>query len=202
MKTSLTVNNQTKKVTIAFAMAFLLFVVLTIGISTAFFSNSKTSQGQITLGELDFCISATQTQNTTVMPNMFVGQAVSVSNSRNPDGSNYRNLCNILFKFSIFVTIDGQIDYDIAEQLDFYIDSTKFIQSGNEFYYVGFLTAGQSQVVYSDIFLDGTIGNLYQGKEINFIISVDAIQAENGAYLALWQDAPAEWIEQIGAILQ
>ena len=194
-------SNQTKTVTIIFAISFLLFILLTVGMTTAYFSNNKTSQGQITLGELDFCISVTDTQNTTVLPNMFFGQTASISNSRNADGSDHQNLCDILFKFSIFVMIDGIVDNDIAGQLDFYIDSTKYVRSGSEFYYVGYLSAGQSEVIYNDIFLDSTIGNFYQGKEIDFIISVEAIQAQNEAYKDLWQDAPLTWTQQIENIL-
>lgn len=196
------ISNQTQKVTLIFAIAFFVFVILIVSISTAFFSSSATGQGQIALGELDFCIYSTDAQNSVVMPYMFVGQTASITNSRNQDGSDYQNLCNILFKFSIYVTIDGKVDKDIVDDIDFYINNAKYIKSQNEFYYLGFLTAGQSETIFNDVFLDSRIGNLYQGKEINFIISVDAIQAENDAYKDLWSDAPIEWTEQIESILQ
>lgn len=202
MKTDLKVSEQTKKVTIAFVVVFFVFVLLLIGISSAFFGAQQTSQGQITLGELDFCVLASEPQNSTIMPNMFVGQSVSISNSRNENGSNYSGLCNILYKFSINIFINGTNDENLADELDFYIDNSKYIQSGSEFYYLGVLSPGQSVIIYNDVFLDAEIGNYYQGKQINFIISVDAIQAENEAYKDLWQDAPTAWKQQIEAILQ
>lgn len=201
MKAKNDISNQTKKITLIFAIAFSIMLIFVISFSTAYFSDISTAGGEITLGELNFCISATKGENETVMPNMFVGQTATISNSRNADGSNHQNLCDILYRFSIFVLIDGEIDSNITDDIYFDIDSQKYVQEGNILYYVGVLKAGQIETLYQDVFLDYTIENMYQNREISFVISVDAIQAENGAYLDLWQDAPTEWLEQIKTIL-
>lgn len=192
------ISKDSLNLTILFVVAFFIFVLIIVSVTTAYFSSNNTAQGTIQLGELDFSLTSTSAQSDIVMPNSYVGQSTSIINSRDQNGNNYSNLCSILYNFSVYATIDDQIDDELTDYLWYQIDDQKYIQADDgAFYYVGFLNAGESETLFNDVFLDAQIGNEYQGKSLKFYVNINAIQAENDAYKELWNDAPEEWIDAI-----
>ena len=188
---------------ILFIISTFVFVGVVVAVTTAYFSNTSNVAGSIQLGELDFSLTSNcVAQNNILLPNSYVGLSTSITNSRDENGTNYNNLCKILYNFSVYAVVDDQIDDDITQFLWYQIDNEKYIQDDNgTFYYVGFVNAGENEVLFDNVFLDSEIGNEYQGKELQFFVNINAIQAENDAYKELWNDAPDEWLDEIENIL-
>ncbi len=180
------------------AVGFFAILLIIIAITAAYFSNQKSSSGQITLGELDFTLYENQSNFQNVMPSQNIAKSVSIVNAKNASGTNYQNLCPMFFKFSLDVFVDEERDDYLANLITpSFISSNNYTQSGKEFYYNNVLNQGEVANLCDGLQFSHIIDNQYQDKSLNIVFNVNAIQSQNGAYLELWQDAPAEWIEAI-----
>ena len=178
-------------------LSFFLLILTTL----AFFSSTNSASGSITLGELDFIIYENQLQQNSVLPNGSLGKTVSIINSRNASGTNYQNLCPFLFRFDFDVFVNDEIDEDLKERIILVQNANQYVFDSNYYYFLNVLNQNQTVNLCNAINFDSSIGNEYQGKDINIVFYVDAIQSENGAYQEVWLDAPDEWVEQISALL-
>lgn len=180
------------------AVGFFAILLLILALTTAYFSNQKSSSGQITLGELDFTIYENQNTFENVMPSQNIAKTVSIVNARNSSGTNYQNLCPIFFKFYVVVYVDNEIDTNLTNLIKPSFNSVQtYTQSGEEFYYNNVLYSGQAVNLCDGIKFSQLIDNKYQDKTINFEFCVSAIQSQNNAYLELWPEAPADWVQKI-----
>lgn len=175
---------------------FLCFFLI-FSTSFAYFFQNRSATGNIQLSDIDFCVGVSDAQDQIVLPGSETKQEIFVANSRDAGLTDYDKLCDILFRFSIDVAVDGQIDYGLEQKVNFSIDSTKFFRDGGIFYSLYNLPAGKAITIFDKVKFDETIQNQYQSKNVQFVISVEAIQTANQAYKELWQDAPSEWKTQI-----
>lgn len=174
----------------------LCFICSTFIITVAFFSSKQTASGIIKLGELDFSVGEEISVNTNVLPNTTIDKQVFVINSRNINGTDTKGLCDILFRFNYRVFKDGNYNEYLTNRvllsgIDNYIADDSYI------YYCDKLSNGNKVNICEQLSFLNTINNEYQGEEISVMFNIEAIQAQNGAYLDLWTTAPLEWIDII-----
>ena len=201
MKKVKKIANNSKKLAIIAVALLLIIVILFILISGAFYSASGRREGEIALGDIDFTL-VSSGQDGTILPNMDINQSLIIKNSRNAQGTDSNKLCNILYRFKIFPTIDNIVDSSLIDLVQYNISYANYIKaSDGTYYFLGYLAPGGSQTIFDGTHLSSQIGNQYQGTQLNYLIQVDAIQAENDAYQFLWSDAPQNWLNQISVIL-
>ena len=105
-----------KKTASLFLITIIFVVVISITLSTAFFSKSSSTKGNITLKELDFSIYGDSDNNIVVMPGDSTKIDCYVINSRDVDGNDYENLTSIYIKFNLIIKSENNlINYDITE---------------------------------------------------------------------------------------
>lgn len=190
-------KNNSKMLAILTIFGVFLCFFLIFSTTFAFFFQNKSAGGNIKLSDIDFSVGTLGNKNTIVAPGSITNQSIFVSNSRDVEQNDFANLCDILFRFSLDIAIDNQIDYDLEKYVSFAIDSKKFFQDGGTFYSLQKLVAGDATTIFDNIKFDSSIQNQYQGKDIQIVVSVEAIQSANQAYKELWQDAPKAWQDQI-----
>ena len=189
--------NSNEKTIILSLVAFLLIIVFLI-ISLAFFSTSNQISGTITLGEVDFCVYDNFDSSQIVLPSMIVPCNVNIINSRNRAGTNINNLANVFLRFSIKYSLNNVV-YDNNDNLIECIlnQDENWTKIDNLYYFNNMLEVGQTVSICDYVSFSNDIGNSFQNKEINLIFEIDAIQAQNEAYLEIWPDAPQNWIDII-----
>ena len=168
---------------VSFSFVFLLFISVTI----AYFSSQKTASGSIALGELNFSIYENQTLSQNVVPGEIFNKQVTLVNSRNSAGTDFSGLCSIYFRFTVGV---DEADGVIIPQ---FINGNDWTVLGNTYYYNHVLSPGQSVNLCDALQFSSGLGNEYQSQTFQIDFAVDAIQAENNAYIELWQNAPQSW---------
>lgn len=177
---------KSKRIIVILLIAIFICVSL-IGISLAFFETNSKINGNITLGELDFCVIANTPTNLKVMPGSTVESGISVINSRNNEGTDISGLVNILLRINI---INGEAE---IEQ----INNSKFTKQGNTYYYNDVIKTGEVVEFFKTFTIKKELDNEYQNKPLNLNFKFEAIQSENLAYLTEWQDAPQSWLNLI-----
>ena len=190
--------DMTRKKQLYIAIAFFALIVFCVVfiVSLAYFSNTKNAQGGITLGELDFCIFEDDKKIENILPGQTVYKKVYVANSRDKLQKNFSGLCNILIRFN--VSIDGDdVPGNVKKLVDVKLNSDNFVRGEDYIYFCDKIDVGQKIALFDQIEFGTGIGNIMQQKKIDVKVVVDALQAENGAYLDVWKDAPAVWLEKI-----
>ena len=178
-------------------VGLIVILALTLTISIAYFSRRSDISGTITVGEIDFSVYENNVDVGYIVPGDTVNKEITVVNSRNIQGTNTRNLGSLLFKFSYQIFLDDEYDENLTQQIAPIINDVDFTESDGEFYFNNVLNKGESINLCSYFNFDTQINNTYQDEDIYIVFQIDAIQAENEAYLELWPDAPEEWIEII-----
>lgn len=169
-------------------MISIIFVLLLTAIITiAFFSQNKSANGNISLGELDFCLYETGSLDERIVPGDNVNKQIKLVNSRNNAGTDTNRLCSIFVKY--------EIDVDNSNQVvePFFTNSSNWTVDGNILYYNGAVAPGQVINLCDSLIFSANASNEYQNQTLNITFNVSAIQAENRAYLELWPDAPQSW---------
>lgn len=191
--------DMTRKKQLYIAIAFFALIVFCVVfiVSLAYFSNKKNAQGGITLGELDFCIFEDDSKIGNVLPGQMVDKKIYVANSRDTEQKNFAGLCDILIRFS--VSIDGDdVPEDVKKLVAISIENSEdFVKGDDYIYYCNKIDAGQKISLFDKIKFDAEIDNTMQQKNVEIKVVVDALQAENEAYLDVWKDAPSAWLEKI-----
>ena len=177
---------------------FCITILMLIVATTAYFSHSGQASGQITLGELDFCIFENDQSFLNVVPSQSIQKVVIISNSRDSNGQNTSNLCPILFKFSVGCYVDDTYDSSLSQLIvPQFANNERYTFYSGEYYYNGVLSPGQNVNLCDTLNFLEDIGDQYQSSSVEIVFSIDAIQAENNAYTELWQDAPQNWVQVI-----
>ena len=186
-----------KQIYVSIVFVALLVISIILIVSLAFFSNKKSAQGGITLGELDFCIFEDDSKIGNVLPGQTVEKKIYVANSRDKLQKDFSGLCDILIRFS--VSIDGDdVPEDVKKLVDVSIENSEdFVRGDDYIYYCNKIDVGQKISLFDKIKFDAEIDNTMQQKNVEIKVVVDALQAENEAYLDVWKDAPSAWLEKI-----
>ena len=172
-----------KKTASLFLITIIFVVVILITLSTAFFSKSSSTKGNITLKELDFSIYGDSDNNIVVMPGDSTKIDCYVINSRDVDGNDYENLTSIYIKFNLIIKSENNlINYDITEE------NNDFIKIDDTYYYTKEIAPGDIVKIIKNINFDSNIDNSFNGKSIDFDLTVDAIQSSNDAIAELWPE--------------
>ena len=176
----------------------LFFIVL----STAYFSSQKQNSGTIKIAELDFCILEEGESNSNLSPGDYINKKILIQNSRDIEDENYQNLCPILFRFSVFVFVDEELDNYLLSNINLNFScNNKFTKDGEFYYFNEVLDVSKRAALCNKIYFSRQISNEYQKKNVDIIFVIDAIQASKNAYMELWQDAPFAWKNLIDAKL-
>ncbi len=185
-------TKRTNKDIFIVSMLMTVLIIILLAITTlAFFSENKDIRGQITLGELDFCVYNTGGA-LNVVPGNDINKQISLVNARNTSGTDRGGLCSILVKF--------QIDNNNLFSPIFNNDQN-WTKLGNVYYYNNVLNPGQVVNLCDRVKFSENAGNEYQNQSIDILLQVNAIQAANEAYKELWKDAPNSWLEIIENIV-
>lgn len=190
--------DMTRKKQLYIAIVFFALIVFCVVfiVSLAYFSNTKNAQGGITLGELDFCIFEDDKKIENLLPGQMVDKKIYVANSRDKFQKDFSGLCDILIRFN--VSIDGDdVPADVKKLVDVKFSSDDFVRGEDYIYFCNKIDAGQKIALFDQIEFGTDIGNIMQQKKIDIKVVVDALQAENEAYLDVWKDAPLDWLEKI-----
>lgn len=173
-----------KKMNIYLLLIFIFIIIIfSVVFSTAFFSNSTNIEGNITLKELDFSIYGDADENITVMPGDSTRIDCYIINSRDIDGINYDNLTNIYIRFNLSIKSNNNpIKFEITEE------NNDFIQINDTYYYTKEILPGEIIKIIKNINFDTEIDNSFNGKDIDFELTVEAIQSTNNAVSELWPE--------------
>jgi len=171
---------------LAIFMLVLVFMVI-ISNTFAFFQISKTTNGEIILGELDYTINVNNISQTLLLPGDDIEIDVGVENFV----KNKKELVPFYFRFKI---LNGEKNYDL--NLINLMISDDYIM-GNDFYYYKYkLSYGDRAKILNRITIDETLKK-ENIEDLNLSILVDAVQSEFGAYREVFYDAPIEWFKYI-----
>ena len=158
-------------------------IYLLIFVTNAFFSNNISSSGDITLKELNFSLFGNVENNTSIMPGDTLNLDCYLINSRDLGGKDYENLANIYIKFNIIVESNNkEVLVDVIE------DNDNFISINNEIYYTQKVVPGQVIKFIKAIEFSTNLDNSFSGQNVEFVVTVDAIQATNDAIMELWPE--------------
>ena len=188
-------KTNTKDLAIFVCILLMAIVFDLIIYSFAFYYNTSTSTGTITLGEVDFSVVEDNKQEILAFPNISISKIVSVGNYKNNDKTNYKNLVDIFFKYQMQIYVDGQFDEDLTKMVT--LNSDNFYRDENTYYFCDVLEAGKQVDLFQSISFSDKIGNDYQDKQIQLKLNIDAIQSKFDAYKEAWKDYPAQWEEII-----
>ena len=188
-------KTNTKDLAIFVCILLVAIVFDLIIYSFAFYYNTSTSTGTITLGEVDFSVVEENKQEILAFPNISISKIVSIGNYKNNDKTNYKNLVDIFFKYQMQIYVDGQFDEDLTKLVT--LNSDNFYRDENTYYFCDVLEAGEQVDLFQSISFSDKIGNDYQDKQIQLKLNIDAIQSKFDAYKEAWQDYPTQWEEII-----
>lgn len=163
-----------------------IFSILMLLVSVAYYQTKKQTEGEIFLGELDFNINVSSNQVDLVMPGDEVPMSIVVENKV----ENKTNLVPFYFRFKV---LDGQNDYD-KKFLKF--NQNDYIFKDSFYYYKHKVNAGQSAKLISSIIVPSSLSQ-NQSELFDLQVFVEAVQSEFGAYKDIFYDAPSEWVEFI-----
>ena len=187
------ITNKTEKSLIFLFVAFLI-LILSLIFSLAFFSSSKQSSGTITLGEVNFCVYDNVSLSGYVMPADIVPFEVGVINSRNVSGTDTNNLADILLRYKIKFVLENEEFFDKYDLLECITeDEDLYTFDGEYYYYNSVLVVGQNVNICDYVSFSENMLNSFQNKQFDIIFEIDAMQAQNDAYIEEWQDAPEVW---------
>ena len=130
-----------------------------------------------------------------------INKTITIINSRNVQGTNTNNLGSLLFKYRIEVYVDDEIDDNLSQLIMPIVSNNLFTESNGEYFYNDVLNVSEYVDLCQSLNFSVQIDDTYQDESIYITFLIDAIQAENGAYLELWQDAPQDWVDIIGNIV-
>lgn len=166
---------------------FVLVFMVIISSTFAYFKNDKNVIGEIKLGELDFEILTDATTFKNLLPGDSVNYNVKIENKV----ANKKNLVPFYFRFKI-----ANNDNEKFLNLINFNTGINYIKKDNFYYYKNKLNVGESVKLVDKIQINTEMTNK-DINAINFIILVEAVQSENGAFKEIFEDAPEEWIEFI-----
>ena len=166
--------------------AVLVFMVI-LSVTFAFFQESKSLSGQITLGELDYTINVNNVSQNLLLPGDNLVVNVNIENSVNGK----INLVPFYFRFKI---LNGENDYSL--DLINLIVGEDYILGENFYYYKYKLKQGEKTQILNRITIDKNLKK-EDVQDLDLSILVYAVQSEHFAYKEVFLDAPAEWIEFI-----
>ena len=179
-------------------IGLLVSVFALIALTNAYFSNTSSASGEITLGEIDFFIYEDNQSFENILPSQTIPKVVTIVNSRNRNGTNISSLCSILLRFSIGAYVFGEFDSELSGMIDLQFNHhSQYQKHGDIYYYNSVLNPGSNINLCDGITFLEDIGNEYQNLNIEIEFLVEAIQAENDAYIEVWQDAPKSWVQTI-----
>lgn len=178
---------------------FILSIALVLNIiivGFAYFFNTTSVAGTITLSEVDFSIIEPEYINLNILPNITIQKMLKVGNFRNGDKQDFKKLADIFLRFSCEVLLNEQTDTKLSSLVTLQ-NQNNFIYHNGYYYYCGEIAAGEIVDICNGINFSNNIDNKYQSKPIQLQFSVEAIQSKNQAYKELWQDFPPEWEKTI-----
>lgn len=187
------INNKSEKILVLLFVAFLIVIVFLI-VSLAFFSSKGQSSGTITLGEVDFCVYDNIDIDDYVMPADTIPFEVKVINSRNIAGTDTSNLADVLLRYKVRLTLDGDDYFDEYNFLDcITAHNDLWTYDGKYYYYNSVLNVRQTVNICDFVSFSKVMSDYFQNKQFDIIFEIDALQAQNNAYIEEWSDAPEVW---------
>lgn len=175
-------------------LALSLIVILAlIGGTAAFFSTTGIAKSEITTSNLNIELLVLEkdgdgekpvSASVTLMPGESKSRIVHVKNSGNEPAW-------IRVKAGVTVRSDAMPAAGAAENQDFYVtdlNDRDWVYSEGYWYYRTVLNPGEtSEMLFSQVTLDGGIGNDKAGTEVSFDISAEGTQSKNNG--DSWADA-------------
>ena len=160
-------------------LTIVLFFMVIISSTLAYFSKSEKTSGSIQLGELDFNIVWNMPKRI-IMPGDNVSTNVTLENKV----QGKENLIPFYYRFQITNSNFISLNYD----------TTKFIYDGNFYYYKFKVQPNENSALFNSFTISK---DLRSSDTLSLGIIVDAVQSEYGAYKEIFTDAPTEWVEFI-----
>lgn len=173
-------NNKTILIALIAITFFLLEILI---VSLAFYSQKKQSYGEIQLGELDFEIKISLTDDIVCLPGDSVNLSIEIVNKV----LNKTNLIPFYFRFKI---LNGNEDF--SNEYFSLENAENFVYDGNYFYYKHKMEKFDTAKLINQIVIP-TYFNYLDAENFNLQVLVDAVQSEFGAYKEVFPDAPQEW---------
>lgn len=174
------INKFDKQLYILLAILLIvLFFMVIIGSSLAYFSRNEKISGNIQLGELDFNI-VWDIPASVVMPGDSVNTNVKIENK--VEGK--ENLIPFYFRFQITSSNFISLNYD----------KTKFIYDENFYYYKYKVQPNEETLLFNSFAISK---DLRESDTLSLGVIVEAVQSEYGAFKEFFTDAPTQWVEFI-----
>lgn len=161
------------------AIVIVLSLVCYIGVSFAYFLDIKKLDGTITLGELDFTVSAEFEKEMFALPNKQVLCDLSVKNAK--ESGEYSHLISFYLRFKILAQSNNVnvLIHPILNNKQWYFD-------GEYYYYKNVVNKNESVNICSSSVVDKNTGNDVQGNMLEVNVIFEAIQFN--AVKDLWGD--------------
>ena len=152
-----------------FLTIFMIFVLCFISFSVAYFGSQKEAEGQITLGEVDFSLSADFDANMFVTPNAKVLCDMVVSNKK--ENGKFDNLIPIYLRFKIFAESNN-----IGIGVEPIFNQNNWFYDGEFYYYKKIIYKNESVDICDNVLIDKNTGNNVQGYKMEINLLFEAIQ--------------------------
>lgn len=173
-------------------LSILLVASIVIGITGAFFTNTNTASGDITLGD-PVNVSITQggatvttlTFSNKALPGDVYNQPIGVTVPDNSTSAVVRVKLTLGDTLSTPVAVTTTSDWVKGDD--------------NYYYYNGKLDANQSANFATAVTVPTTLTNTDANKVYNINIVVEAIQYANSAAKTVWETAPEDWKNTYGS---
>ncbi len=171
---------------VAILAVLLLYATLP---SFSYYSSNTQVQGTITVGEanFEFVNDLPLFANLTNFTGGQIDESVSVINARDKAGKNTTNLIDCYLRFSITDNAALSVNYD----------ASKFLQSGNYFYYKGVFAVGQTVKLIESFDVDPTNDESVYENGLSVSVNVDVMQATKSMISANFVGAPQEWVSTL-----
>lgn len=176
------------------ALTVLLAISIALGVTLAYFTNTKTATGNVTLGD-PVTIDMTQggstvaslTFNGTAMPGTVYDQPIAVAAPANTSDAVLRG--------KLTMQLNEVTSTDIEAGM-----ATGWIAGTDDYYYYqGVITASTSVDFVETITVPTTLTNDVASNVYVISVQVEALQHANSAAAAVWTTAPAQWITDYGS---
>lgn len=158
-------------------------ISLSVASSYSFFSGKTTSQGTITLKELDFTVVGEDKEVLDIMPGDIIDIEYQIINARDKNGTDTDNLADIYMRFNLTLLANDPINMQLTMN-----NAEDFQLINDMYYYLKPLKVSNIETLFNGFKINEEIDNSFQNQPISFMLTVEAIQSTQEALQELWPE--------------
>lgn len=168
-----------------FILTLFIFSLISLSVASSysFFSGKTTSQGTITLKELDFTVVGEDKEVLDIMPGDIIDIEYQIVNARDKNGTDTNNLADIYMRFNLTLLANDPINMQLTMN-----NAEDFQLINDMYYYLKPLKVSNIETLFNGFKINEEIDNSFQNQPISFMLTVEAIQSTQEALQELWPE--------------